>query len=911
MTMGTRCTRYGKYAGALVGAVLAGGPLQAQDQTPRFRSGVDVMSIDVTVVDERSRPILGLKPEDFTVRLDNRDRRVVSADWVPLTAPEGPKPPPPPEGYTTNEGGSGGRLILLVIDQPHIRFGGFVGIRNAVNAFIDRMQPSDRIALVGIGPGAPSVPFTADRERLRKAVERTTGQRSTTARGFYTIAVSEAMSIRRGDPIVLERVQKRECGDPALAPPNEQARIQMCNASVEAEAQATAAVGAYEGEQTVNTFRELLNALKSVNSPNTIVLITEGFVLDEQHPSFSHINNMAAAARTNIYVLKLDDPMFDLSQATTPDPTTRFEDRLEKSTGIEMLAHATRGSLFNVVSGADFAFDRIESELSGHYLLGVEANPLDKDGRPHGINVAVNRRNVTVRSRRQLTMLPEDNEPKTARELVMSSLTSPLTMSALPLKVATFALQAQGNDGHVQLLIHADIGVNYASSRPVSLGYIFTDKTGRIVESQAANARLRPVMEGVPSPLQFTGGASVPPGDYTLKIVVVDGDLVGSLEHPVNATLLKAGDIALSELMVGGPMNPAESRPTVGHQVSFGILQAYLEAYGEAVKGLKVKYEVARTTEGPALLSADVPARAAGGERSIFNQVVAVRQLPPGGYVLRAVLTADSGLATSPLNITRTFEIAPPAVLMTSADSAAAPPPSATELFLPVGDEVFARPFDRAQATKPAILEVFRARVAASLTAAFDKGISLFEAGDYPAAELSFKAAITPAEDSSAPLTYLAATFAAAGHDREAASAWQTALIDGEDVPEIYQWLGDALLREHNLPQARAVLEEAVGRWPTDARFAKPLAMLYATLGLGREAVRLMQRHLEAQPGDVGALFMGVEWIYNLHSLGAVARSHGEDLKLARTYLAAYERAKGPQVDLAKQWMDFLERRKP
>jgi VWFA-related protein len=911
MTMGTKCTRCAKYAGALVGAVIAGGPLQAQDQTPRFRSGVDVMSVDVTVVDERGRPILGLKPEDFTVRLDDRERRVVSADWVSLTAPEGPKPPPPPEGYTTNEGGSGGRLILLVVDQPNIRFGGFIGIRNAVNGFISRMQPSDRIALVGIGPGAPSVPFTADRERLKRAVELTTGQRSTINKGFYTIAVSEAMNIRRGDALVLERVQKRECGDPATAPPAEQVRIQMCNTSVEAEAQSVAAIGAHDGDQTVNTFRDLLNALKSVNAPNTMVLITEGFVLDEQHPSFSHISNMAAAARTNIYVLKLDDDMFDISQPTQPEPTSRFDDRLETSVGIEMLAHATRGSLFNVVNSGDFAFQRIESELSGHYLLGVESNPLDKDGKPHAIKVEVNRRGVTVRSRRQLTMLPEDNEPKTARELVMSSLTSPLTMSALPLKVATFALQGQGTDGNVQLLIHADVGVNYSTARPVSIGYIFADKTGRIVESQTANARLRPMMEGVPSPLQFTGGASVPPGDYTLKLVVVDGDLVGSLEHPVKATLLKAGDIELSELMIGGPMNPAETRPTVGHKVSFGILQAYLEAYGEAVKDLKVKYEVARTIEGPALLSADVPARTAGSVRSIFNQVVAVRQLPPGGYVLRAVLTADSGLATSPLNIARTFEIAAPAVLMTSADSAPVAPPAATELFLPVGEEVFARPFDPAQAVRPPTLAAFRARVAAPQTAAFDKGVSLLEAGDYQAAELSFKAAITPAEDSSAGLTYLAATFAAAGHDREAASAWQTALIDGEDVPEIYQWLGDALLREHNLPQARAVLEEAVERWPTDARFAKPLAMLYATLGLGREAVRLMQRHLEAQPGDVSALFMGVEWIYNLHTLGAVARSRGEDLKLARTYLAAYERAKGPQVDLAKQWLEFLEGRKP
>jgi len=156
--------------------LLAGGPTHAQDQPPRFRAGVDVTSVDVTVLDERGRPILGLKPEDFTVRVDGEPRRVVSTDWVPLTAPEGPKPPPPPEGYTTNDGGSGGRLILFVVDQPNIRFGGFVGIRRAVNGFVDRLQPSDRVALVGIGPGAPSVGFTADRERVKKAVEEITGR---------------------------------------------------------------------------------------------------------------------------------------------------------------------------------------------------------------------------------------------------------------------------------------------------------------------------------------------------------------------------------------------------------------------------------------------------------------------------------------------------------------------------------------------------------------------------------------------------------------------------------------------------------------------------------------------------------------------------------------------------------------
>jgi VWFA-related protein len=906
MTMGTRDTQRASRWAVLAVAFLAASTARAQDQ-PRFRSGVDLTSVDVTVVDERGKPILGLKPEDFTVKLDGTARRVISADWVTLTAPEGPKPPPPPEGYSSNEGGTGGRLILLVVDQPNIRFGGFLGIRKAVNGFLDRLQPSDRVALVGIGPGAPSVGFTADHERLRKAVERTTGQRPAVKGGFYQIAISEAMSIRRGDGMVLQRVQKRECGDPDHAPLSEVARIEMCFQSVQSEANSQAAVSAYDGEQTVNTFRELLASLRTVNSPNTLVLITEGFVLDDQHPSFLEISNLAAAARTSIYVLRLAEEIFEVTEARATEPTARFDDRLEKAVGVEMLASSTRGSLFNVVNGGDFAFERIEAELSGQYLLGVETSPVDKDGKPHNINVSVNRRGVTIRSRRMLTMRPEDNRPKTGRETLMAGLTSPLPLSALPLRVATFAMQGQGRDGKVQLLIHADVGVNYTTTRPVSLGYLFLDKQGRVVETQAANFRLKPPMEGVPAPLQFTGGAAVPPGDYTLKIAVVDGELAGSVEHQVHATLLDAGGISLSELMIGGPPDPTEFRPTVGHTVSFGNLQAYLEAYGAPVKGLKVRYEVATSADGPALLAADVPARAAGDERAIFNRVLPVRQLPPGGYLLRAVLTAESGLAKSPLNLLRPFEIAPPAVMMTSADSTAPAAPAANELFLPVGDEVFARPFDRSAMSRPAVLDTFRSRVAPSYTAAFDKGVAALAAADYGTAESSFKTAVTPTEDSTAALTYLAATFAASGHDREAASAWETALIDGASIPEIYQWLGDTLLRVHDLPHARAVLEEAVGKWPADPRFAKPLAMLYATMGLGREAVRTLQRHLEAEPTDVEGLFMGVEWIYNLHTLGAVARSKAEDVKTARTYAAAYERGKGPQVALVKQWIEFVD----
>jgi VWFA-related protein len=887
--------------------VLAASSVAAQDR-PRFEASVEATSIDVTVVDDRGQPMLGLNPEDFVVRVDGAPQSVVSAQWVPLTTPDDAKAPPVPQGYSSNEGGGGGRLIVLVIDQPNIRFGGAVGIRNAVNGFIDRLQPADRVSVVGIGAGARSLRFTSDKELVKQTVAAMQGSRQVVpSRQDLNIAISEAVAIRDGDRFVLDQVVERECGSPAMVGARPlQNRIITCRDSVQNEAQAMATEGFQAGEQTVAALRVLLGGLWAIDAPKTIVLVTEGFIVGDQDASFAELGDLAAAARVSIYALKLEDQSFDVSRRQAP--TARFEDRVVQGEGIERLTNVARGALFHVTTGADPIFERIEAELAGYYQLGFESAGLTGGQPPRPVSVTVERRGAVVRSRRRVGGTVRSPVYRTASEAVMAGLVSPLVVSGLPIRVGTFALQGQGPEAsRVQILIHAEVGGSYATAQNVSIAYVFTDRDGRIVESQTSNSRLRPVMNGVPSPLQFTAGASLAPGEYTLKFVAAEGELVGSVEHPVRATLLGEGPIRTSELLIGGPVSPTpEARPAVGNAVSFGNLQGYVEVYGSGAKAARVIYEVATTPDGPAVLSAGVPARTAGDERAIFNGVIAVRQLPPGTYVLRAVISAD-GAAKIPLTLSRTFEVTPPTVLMTEVGNAAPAAVDARDLFLPVGDELLTRSFSREHPLRAETLRTFRSRVAPAALAAFDNGVALLGAGDYGKAELTFKGAIRPDSDSSAALAYLAATFAASGHDTEAASAWQTALIDGGEIPEIYQWLGDALMRTHDLGPARDILEEAVSKWPTDERFIKPLALVYATFGQGSEAVRTLQRHLQAQPGDVEGLAMAVEWLYTLRSLGVSAHSPAEDLKLARSYAAAYEKASGPQVALVKQWLGFLE----
>ena len=885
---------------------LCGSFLSAQ-QPPRFQASVEVTSLDVAVVDDRGKPIVDLTPDDFNVRIDGNRRKVTTAEWVSLVSKpaDAAAAPRAPDGYSTNDSTAGGRLIVIAVDEPNIRFGGAQAIAKAANAFIDRLPALDRVAVAGFGPGAPATVFTADRARIKQAISRMAGRKQAmrTVDMGHSISLVEAQAIERGDRSTLDGVQNRECLGFGASP----GQIESCRTQVENEARALAQDANHDAETTLQNLRELFIGLSRIDAPKTMVLISEGFVLSDEAVVMD-LGAMAAEARTSLYALKLDNQLFDISDGRTP--LNPFADRQARSQGLEVLAGAARGALFTVTGTGQALFERIESEIAGYYLLGVESDARDRDGKTHSIRIDVPRKGAVVRSRRQMLNTAAEKRTaraRTPRQAVAAALVSPLLASALPLRVASFALQGPER-GKVQLLIHADVGTDYPASRVVAVGYIITDGTGRMVDNKSDNIRLLPVMSGVPSALQYTAGASLPPGDYTLKLAVVEGERVGTVEHTIHAGLPSAGGATTSELMVGGPLEVGELlAPTIGYQVTFGSVHGYVEAYGPQSATMTMEYEIATAADAPALVNVDVPPRPVSETRVIFTRVVPVHQLPPGRYVLRAILSSDGrSLAT----LTRGFEIAAPKVLMTSADGLGDTSVDGA-LYLPVDEAAMSPVFVREVAVHPDTLEAFRERLVSSVKPAFDEGVAFLAAGDYRKAESAFKRGIEPDVDSTAPLAYLAAVYAASGHDREAASAWQTALVDGTDFPQIYDWLGGAQLRNHDFGEARAIFEEASAKWPSDVRFSKPLAMLYGTFGRGKEAVRTLERYLEGRQTDRDAYYLGVQWIYTVHAGGAAVHGPADDRKLAHAYAEAYERAGGPQVALVKQWVDYLDQEKP
>src|SRR5262245_46287627 len=117
-----------------------------------FATGVDIVSLDVTVVDKDGNPARDLTAEDFEVKVGGKQRQVLSAEFYEHTGRLAADAPPPPSHYSTNEGLSPGRLVLIAVDEGNITAGAGRFAARSAGQLVDRLGPADRVGFVAI-PG--------------------------------------------------------------------------------------------------------------------------------------------------------------------------------------------------------------------------------------------------------------------------------------------------------------------------------------------------------------------------------------------------------------------------------------------------------------------------------------------------------------------------------------------------------------------------------------------------------------------------------------------------------------------------------------------------------------------------------------------------------------------------------------
>jgi VWFA-related protein len=144
-------------------------------QVPQFRAGVDLVQLDVSVLDRSGQPVRGLAAADFTVLEDGLPQRLQAFSAVDIPVPVQPTTPwmrdVAPDVRRNDEVLEQRVFVILFNDltlPPNPATVKFA--RDMGHSIINRMGPTDLVAVTFLVSNQNAQEFTNDRSRLLAAV---------------------------------------------------------------------------------------------------------------------------------------------------------------------------------------------------------------------------------------------------------------------------------------------------------------------------------------------------------------------------------------------------------------------------------------------------------------------------------------------------------------------------------------------------------------------------------------------------------------------------------------------------------------------------------------------------------------------------------------------------------------------
>jgi VWFA-related protein len=637
---------------------------------PTFRSHVDLLTIETSVRDKRGVPVPDLTPSDFTVTIDGRPRRVVSvqffkADTASNSRVIGGAPPTP--RHVTNDEATPGRVVVFVVDAESIYKGQEKALFETASKMIEALSPADAVGLLEL-PG-PTIDVTRDHAGVSDALKRFSGQ-SPPPLSTLTISYDEAMGIDRGDQRILDAVVTRECATGA----------QSCSSSAERAAVGAAAKGhashilsveRQRARQLLEAVTKLLQQLADVRAPRSVILISGGLPFEPENMSqYMDLENAAAEARVMLYTVRLDQMNFDMANGR---PGANIAGDPAMGVGLANISSMTGGLFFSGTGRATGIFDRIASEVTSFYELGLESSPADADGKERDIKVKVSRQDLDVRAPSHVAVARPSGAA--LRDVLGAALRQPTDVPDLPLAITSYSTYAAGEA--IRLLVSAEIGAPN-SPAPVEWGLTLTQKGRRVVTTRG------PIPAGSERPRVVSTSVNVPPGTYQLRVGAVDADgRAGVLEIPVSVGYQSEGSARLSDLVVGvNTGGQLEPRRRIAQSDD---ITAMLEVLAGAPADVGGTLQLIRSGTARSVVSVPLsirPAASADGP-AVLQARAALGAVPAGRYTASASLQSGGQPFA---RISRVIEIleAPPVPapsdavpITTPVEAPAAPPPTA------------------------------------------------------------------------------------------------------------------------------------------------------------------------------------------------------------------------------------------
>jgi VWFA-related protein len=640
-------------------ALLLAASAEAQPAPPVFRSGAELVRLDVRVFEANGRPIRDLRADEIELTEDGRPRPVVLFQHV--EEPSGPYQDVALRTIagevSTNQGAPRGHLYVLVFDQHHIATGNEQRARIAAERFLrTRVRPGDRVALYALpGPG-PQIGFTSNVERAASELVKIRGSlERMTQGGLGAIRISEAYEIGRGNQEILTRVVERlaaqQAGTDTLPSGRGRSGViasggsdpRFFEALVKEDARTVATRADETARQLLLRLADVVRDLAPIEGRKTLALFSEGFYTDHVTRELEQVAAAAAQAYAVIYAIDLNKRENDLRE---PEPVgadqhTEIESRLAS---LGSLAVETDGLLLKD-AGSDpaAALARIADISQDYYLVGFEPVDPSKRGEYRRVAVRVTRPGARVSTRTGYSLLEAAATPADRRRAIDLAIAAPFAQQGLPIRYTTYVLGAESPGAHrvfVSLAADLPLASGGSTQRPADVVFVVRRvRDGRVVASGT---------DTMPMPTAPSGGGTIgtaafkvqfetPPGEYLMRIVVREpGGLIGTADRRFDVRRLDTPGVAASDLVLGGA---AGSLPVRAVAYTGDALAGLVELYGRRAQDLETVTVTAQLESASTRADlGEVRTRRNGSVSREARIALPLGGVVPGDYVVRATV---------------------------------------------------------------------------------------------------------------------------------------------------------------------------------------------------------------------------------------------------------------------------------
>ena len=381
-------------------------------QQPTFRSGVQLIEVDVRVFDKDGRFVTDLTKDDFEVLEQGVAQRV---DAMFLVSNEGVRPgsdrgqtgvnPGSDQGQTTP---AAAQTWIFLFDLNHLTPGaGFDRAKLAVETFIAERFKDGDLAGVLAGDKMINNRLTSVRQELLDGVKQVKPRTDSRSRALEMtrewprlLNEDEAIQISRNEQDAISRAVLRACTED----PEACKRIPPDLAVIE-KGKRIADEFFGSATRTMTVVNGLASGLARVPGPKTIVFLSDGFIVQQLETTLRSVVGQATRAGARIYAIDVrglnrNSPGGSIEQLQVTDeagPVTKFDGLAD---GPNSLAVDTGGLMIRNENNLGRALDRISDDAGRYYVLAYQPANTTFDGKYRPIEVKVKRPDLRVRARR-------------------------------------------------------------------------------------------------------------------------------------------------------------------------------------------------------------------------------------------------------------------------------------------------------------------------------------------------------------------------------------------------------------------------------------------------------------------------------------------------------------------------------